>query len=42
MGLAELVPGVSGGTVALVTGIYPRLLASGDGIVEAGKGLLVG
>ncbi|PIE27779.1 MAG: DUF368 domain-containing protein, partial [Micrococcales bacterium] len=35
-------PGVSGGTVALVTGIYPRLLASGDGIVEAGKGLLVG
>lgn len=26
MGAADLVPGVSGGTIALITGIYPRLL----------------
>lgn len=28
MGMAEVVPGVSGGTIAFVTGIYERLLAS--------------
>lgn len=28
MGAADLVPGVSGGTVALITGIYDRLLSS--------------
>jgi putative membrane protein len=28
MGTADLVPGVSGGTIALVLGIYPRLVAS--------------
>ncbi len=28
IGCADLVPGVSGGTVALVTGIYPRLVAA--------------
>lgn len=28
IGLAELVPGVSGGTVALVTGVYERAMAS--------------
>lgn len=28
MGMADIVPGVSGGTVALVTGIYDRLLES--------------
>lgn len=28
MGLAEVVPGVSGGTIALITGIYPRLVAA--------------
>ena len=28
MGLADIVPGVSGGTVAFITGIYDRLLAS--------------
>lgn len=28
MGMADLVPGVSGGTIALVLGIYPRLVAS--------------
>jgi uncharacterized membrane protein len=28
MGAADVVPGVSGGTIALITGIYDRLLAS--------------
>lgn len=32
MGVAELVPGVSGGTIALITGIYERLLAAIGGI----------
>lgn len=26
MGMAEVVPGVSGGTIAFITGIYERLL----------------
>ena len=26
MGIAEVIPGVSGGTIALITGIYERLL----------------
>ena len=34
IGMAELVPGVSGGTVALVTGVYPRLLDTGAHIVD--------
>ena len=38
IGSADLVPGVSGGTVALVTGIYPRLLAAiGGGATAAGR-----
>ena len=28
MGTADIVPGVSGGTMALILGIYPRLLAA--------------
>jgi putative membrane protein len=28
MGMAEVIPGVSGGTIAFITGIYERLLAS--------------
>ena len=28
MGTADIVPGVSGGTVALVLGIYDRLIAN--------------
>ena len=28
MGAADLVPGVSGGTVALITGIYGRLISA--------------
>lgn len=40
MGAADVVPGVSGGTVALLTGIYDRLISSvGDG--ARGLGLLV-
>ena len=38
IGTADLVPGVSGGTVALVTGIYRRLLAAiGTGASSAGR-----
>ena len=38
IGSADLVPGVSGGTVALVTGIYPRLLATiGCGALSVGR-----
>lgn len=36
MGAADVVPGFSGGTVALVTGLYDRLVAS----VSSGAGLL--
>ena len=37
MGMAEVVPGVSGGTIAFVTGIYEQLLES---ITAVGPGLL--
>lgn len=37
MGMAEVVPGVSGGTIAFVTGIYERLLQS---ITAVGPGLV--
>ena len=30
MGMADLVPGVSGGTIALITGIYEELIQSID------------
>ena len=40
IGAADLVPGVSGGTVALVTGIYGRLVAS-IGAAASGVGRLV-
>ena len=36
MGSADVVPGVSGGTVALITGIYPRLIDN----VRRGAGAL--
>lgn len=42
VGLAELVPGVSGGTVALVTGVYARLLASASHGVDAMRALATG
>ncbi|GAA1470738.1 DUF368 domain-containing protein [Corynebacterium felinum] len=35
IGLAEMVPGVSGGTVALVTGIYERAIKNGDALLHA-------
>ena len=28
MGVAEIVPGISGGTVAFITGIYPKLVST--------------
>ncbi|MCY4400076.1 MAG: DUF368 domain-containing protein [Gemmatimonadetes bacterium] len=37
MGLADVVPGVSGGTVALILGIYPRLVNAVGGL---GAGML--
>ncbi|MEQ6902003.1 DUF368 domain-containing protein [Nocardioides sp. YIM 152588] len=42
IGLAELVPGVSGGTVALVTGVYEDLIASASHALKAVKRLLLG
>lgn len=40
IGSADLVPGVSGGTVALVTGIYPRLVSAvNTGALAAGRAL---
>jgi putative membrane protein len=35
MGAADIVPGVSGGTVALIVGIYERLIASVRGVATA-------
>jgi putative membrane protein len=40
MGCAEVVPGVSGGTIALIVGIYERLLAALRAGVNAGLGAL--
>lgn len=37
MGAADVIPGVSGGTVALILGIYPRLI---DAVAGIGPGLL--
>lgn len=42
IGTAELVPGVSGGTVALVTGVYEELIASASHVVAAGRRLVTG
>ena len=28
MGVADIIPGISGGTIALITGIYERLIQS--------------
>ena len=42
IGMAELVPGVSGGTVALVTGVYPRLLGSGAHVVDGLRSAALG
>lgn len=42
IGLAELIPGVSGGTIALITGVYERVLDSGNRLISAVKTLVVG
>ncbi|MBR7744807.1 DUF368 domain-containing protein [Phycicoccus sp. BSK3Z-2] len=42
IGMAELVPGVSGGTVALVTGVYEQLIASASHVVGAARMLVTG
>lgn len=42
IGMAELVPGVSGGTVALVTGIYERALRSAHALGAAFRALVLG
>ena len=42
IGMAELVPGVSGGTVALVVGVYPRLLDTGSHIVDGLRSAALG
>lgn len=42
IGLVETVPGVSGGTVALVVGIYARLIQSASHVVSAMRVLVTG
>lgn len=42
IGMAELVPGVSGGTIALVTGVYERALDSASALGGAVKALVKG
>ena len=36
IGIAEIIPGISGGTIALITGVYSRIINSA---AEAFKGL---
>lgn len=42
IGSAELVPGVSGGTVALVTGVYEQLIDSASHVVSAARVAVTG
>jgi putative membrane protein len=35
IGIAEVIPGVSGGTIALITGIYHRLLENADSLFKS-------
>src|SRR5690625_729870 len=42
IGLAELVPGISGGTVALVTGVYEHLIDAASHVLAALRRLLSG
>ncbi|MCH8562687.1 DUF368 domain-containing protein [Nesterenkonia sp. YGD6] len=42
IGTVETVPGVSGGTVALVVGIYRHLIDSASHVVSAGRALISG
>ena len=40
MGIAEIIPGVSGGTIAFITGIYDELLRSLAGFSHRSVGML--
>jgi putative membrane protein len=40
MGAADIIPGVSGGTIALITGIYPRLITGIDNMLVYGASAL--
>lgn len=42
IGLTELVPGVSGSTIALIVGIYTALIRSAGHVIDAAKNLLRG
>ncbi|EWS81858.1 membrane protein [Brachybacterium phenoliresistens] len=42
IGMAELVPGVSGGTVALVTGVYERAIEAAHHLIAAAVALVKG
>ena len=42
IGMAELVPGVSGGTVALVTGVYEHLIDSASHVLAGLRALVTG
>lgn len=42
IGVVETVPGVSGGTVALVVGIYTQLIRSASAVVSAMRALITG
>lgn len=42
IGMAELVPGVSGGTIALVTGVYERVLYAANRFLDSIKTLIKG
>ncbi|GAB3994879.1 hypothetical protein GCM10029992_10620 [Glycomyces albus] len=42
IGAAEAVPGISGGTVALVVGLYDRLIDTAGQLVHAGRALVSG
>lgn len=42
IGVVETVPGVSGGTVALVVGIYSRIIESGSHVISALRALVAG
>src|SRR5690625_707251 len=42
IGVVETVPRVSGGTVALVLGIYTQLIPSASTMVSAGRALITG
>lgn len=42
IGIAELLPGISGGTIALITGVYERLINTAAHLVAAGRALIAG